>query len=98
MSPAALPPRTSSPTGTTIGSNLNADPFGSAATFDLVAGNGLGAGTQFNINSHGNAYAPGSNGNFNFNGGGHRVTTGSSGIDFDELRTSLDASLFRWAR
>jgi choice-of-anchor A domain-containing protein len=78
-------------TGTTIGSHLNADPFGSAATFDLVAGNGLGAGTQFNINSHGNAYAPGSNGNFNFNGGGHRVTTGSSGIDFDELRTSLDA-------
>ena len=78
-------------TGTTIGSSLNSDPFGSFATFDLVAGNGLGAGTQFNLNSHGNAYAPGTNGNFNFNGGGHRVTTGSSGIDFNGLRTTLDA-------
>jgi choice-of-anchor A domain-containing protein len=77
--------------GTTIGSSLNADPFGSAATFDFVSANGLNSGEQFNINSHGNAYAPGTNGNFNFNGGGDRVTTGSSGIDFNSLRTSLDA-------
>jgi len=77
--------------GTTIGSNLNSDPYGSAAVYDFVSTNGLNSGAQFNLNSHGNAYAPGSNGNFNFNGGGHRVTSGSSGIDFDSLRTSLDS-------
>ena len=59
--------------GTTIGSSLNSDPYGSAAVYDFVSTNGLNAGAQFNLNSHGNAYAPGSNGNFNFNGGGHRV-------------------------
>lgn len=77
--------------GTTIGSSLNADPYGASAPFDFVAGNGVSAGTQFNINSHGNVYAPGTNGNFNFNGGGHRVTTGTSGIDFDSLRSQLTA-------
>lgn len=76
--------------GTTIGSNLYSDPWGSLAPYDLVSTGGLNSGTQFNINSHGNVYAPGSNGNFNFNGGGHRVSTGSSGIDFDSLRTTLD--------
>jgi choice-of-anchor A domain-containing protein len=76
--------------GTTIGSNLYSDPWGSQASFDMVSTGGLNPGEQFNINSHGNVYAPGSNGNFNFNGGGHRVTTGSSGIDFNALRTSLD--------
>jgi choice-of-anchor A domain-containing protein len=76
-------------TGTTIGSSLNADPWGSLAPYDLVSTGGLNSGEQFNINSHGNAFAPGSNGSFNFNGGGHRVTTGSSGIDFDSLRTTL---------
>jgi choice-of-anchor A domain-containing protein len=78
-------------TGTTIGSSLNGDPWGSLATFDLISTDGLNPGEQFNINSHGNAYAPGANGSFNFNGGGHRVTSGSSGIDFDILRTTLDA-------
>jgi choice-of-anchor A domain-containing protein len=78
-------------TGTTIGSSLNGDPWGSLATFDLVSTGGLNPGEQFNINSHGNAYAPGTNGSFNFNGGGHRVTTGSSGIDFNGLRTTLDS-------
>jgi len=77
--------------GTTIGSSLNSDPFGSAAMYDFVSTNGLNSGEQFNLNSHGNAYAPGSNGHFNFNGGGHRVTSGPSGIDFDALRTSLDS-------
>jgi choice-of-anchor A domain-containing protein len=78
-------------TGTTIGSSLNSDPYGSAAVYDFVSANGLNPGEQFNLNSHGNAYAPGGNGNFNFNGGGHRVTSGSSGIDFGALRTSLDS-------
>ncbi len=76
--------------GTTIGSNLYSDPWGSQASYDLVSTGGLNPGSQFNINSHGNVYAPGTNGNFNFNGGGHRVSTGSSGIDFNSLRTTLD--------
>jgi choice-of-anchor A domain-containing protein len=76
--------------GTTIGSNLYSDPWGSLAPYDLVSTGGLNAGEQFNINSHGNVFAPGSNGNFNFNGGGHRVSTGTSGIDFNSLRSTLD--------
>ncbi len=78
-------------TGTTIGSSLNGDPWGSLASFDFVSAGGLNPGEQFSINSHGNAYAPGANGSFNFNGGGHRDTCCSSGIDFDTLRTTLDA-------
>jgi choice-of-anchor A domain-containing protein len=76
--------------GTTFGSSLNNDPWGSLASFGLVSTNGLVAGQTFNMNGGGNVYAPGTNGNINFNDGGHRVTTGSSGIDFDSLRTSLD--------
>ena len=77
--------------GTTIGSNLNSDPYGALATFGFVSTNGLVAGQTFNMNGGGNAYAPGTNGNFNFNDAGHRVTSGGSGIDFDTLRTTLDA-------
>ncbi len=76
--------------GTTFGSSLNNDPWGSLASFGLVSTNGLVAGQNYNMNGGGNVYAPGTNGNINFNDGGHRVTTGSSGIDFDALRTSLD--------
>lgn len=77
-------------TGTTIGSSLNADPYGSLASFGLVSTNGLVAGQTFNMNGGGNVYAPGTNGNINFNDGGHRVTSGSSGIDFTSLRSALD--------
>ncbi len=77
--------------GTTVGSSLNADPFGSLAPFDLVSSGGLPGGSQFNLNSKGNVYAPGTNGNINFNGGGHRVTTGGPGVDFAALKTSLTA-------
>ncbi|WP_263367640.1 choice-of-anchor A family protein [Edaphobacter bradus] len=77
--------------GTTIGSSLNGDPWGSLAAYDFVSSGGLNPGESFNINSHGNAYAPGADGSFNFNGGGHRVTSGGSGIDFNSLRTTLDA-------
>ena len=77
--------------GTTVGSSLNMDPFGSLARFDLVSSGGLTAGSQFNVNSKGNVYAPGTNGNINFNGGGHRVTSGDSGVDFAALKTSLSA-------
>ncbi|MCU1322053.1 MAG: hypothetical protein JWM43_1702 [Acidobacteriaceae bacterium] len=76
--------------GTTIGSSLNNDPYGSLATYGLVSTNGLVAGQSFNMNGGGNAFAPGSNGNINFNDGGHRVASGSSGIDFNALRTALD--------
>jgi choice-of-anchor A domain-containing protein len=78
-------------TGTTIGSSLNSDPWGSLAEYNFVSTGGLNPGETFNINSSGNAYAPGTNGTFNFNGGGQRVTTGSSGIDFSSLRTTLDS-------
>ena len=76
--------------GTTFGSSLNADPYGYLATYGVVSTNGLGAGQSYNINGGGNIFAPGTNGNVNFNDGGHRVTTGSSGIDFTSLRTTLD--------
>jgi choice-of-anchor A domain-containing protein len=76
--------------GTTIGSSLNGDPYGSYAAYGLVSTNGLVAGQSFNMNGGGSAYAPGANGNINFNDGGQRVTGGGSGIDFDALRTSLD--------
>jgi len=66
--------------GTTIGSSLNGDPYGALAAYGLVSTNGLVAGQTFNMNGGGNAFAPGSNGNINFNDGGHRVTSGSSGI------------------
>ena len=76
--------------GTTFGSSLNNDPWGSLATYGVVSTNGLVAGQNYNVNGGGNVYAPGTNGNINFNDGGHRVTSGSSGIDFNALRTSLD--------
>lgn len=77
--------------GTTVGSNLGSDPYGASAKYDIVSTNGFSSGAQFNVNSHGNVYAPGTDGNINFNGGGHRVTTGGSGIDFAALKTSLVA-------
>jgi len=77
--------------GTTVGSSLGSDPYGASAKYDIVSTNGFNSGAQFNVNSHGNVYAPGTNGNINFNGGGKRVTTGGSGIDFDALKTSLVA-------
>jgi choice-of-anchor A domain-containing protein len=44
------------------------------------------------MNGGGNAFAPGASpSSFNFNDGGHLVTSGSSGIDFNALRTALDA-------
>ena len=77
--------------GTTFGSSLNADPYGSLATYAVLATNGLGAGQSYNINGGGNVFAPGTNGNINFNDGGHRVTTGSSGLDFSGLSTTLES-------
>ena len=77
----------------TLGSSLNSDPWGSNATYGLVATTGLGSGTQINMNGGGKVYAPGSNGNINFNepaSQSGRVTSGSSGIDFSSLRTTLD--------
>ncbi|MDE3104988.1 MAG: choice-of-anchor A family protein [Acidobacteriota bacterium] len=77
--------------GTTLGSALVTDPFASQATYALVSPNGLPAGQSFNINGGGNVFAPGSSANINFNNGGSLVTTGSSGINFSTLRSTLDA-------
>jgi choice-of-anchor A domain-containing protein len=77
---------------TTIGGSLNLDPFGALAPFDLVGENGINVGNSININSPGNAYGVPSPGtHINFNGGGHLVTTGGSGINFNVLRSTLDA-------
>ena len=77
---------------TTLGSTLNSDPYGSLAPFDLIGNQGITVGNSVNVNSHGNVYGqPPVNTHFNFNGGGHLVTTGGSGIDFNATRTSLDA-------
>jgi choice-of-anchor A domain-containing protein len=75
--------------GTTIGSGLNSDPWGAAATYGMVSTNGLAAGQIFNINGGGNVFAPGSNSTINFNDGGMRVTSGSSGLDFSTMRSTL---------
>lgn len=77
---------------TTLGSTLNSDPYGALAPFDLIGNQGINVGNSVNVNSHGNVYGqPPVNTHFNFNGGGHLVTTGGSGIDFNATRTSLDA-------
>ena len=84
----------------TLGSSLNSDPWGSLATYGLVATTGLGGGTQVNMNGGGKVYAPGSNGNINFNepaSQSGRVTSGSSGIDFNSLRTTLDGESLQLA-
>lgn len=81
----------------TIGSGLNADPFKSSATFngttyDVVATGGIQSGLSININSHGDVFSTSPvSGNMNFNGGGHLVTGPTGPIDFDSLRSSLDA-------
>jgi choice-of-anchor A domain-containing protein len=75
--------------GTTVGSSLNADPFGSSTTYAVVSTNGFNAGEQFNINGGGNVFAPGSNGNINFNDHGTRTSTGPSPLDFTSLRSQL---------
>jgi len=86
--------------GTTIGSGLGSnDPYGSAASFAVVAGAGVSAGTTFNINGGGSVYAPNGNGQYNWNESpkGSLVTTGSSGINFSALRTTLDAETLQLA-
>ena len=75
--------------GTTIGSGLNTDPWGAAAIYGMISTNGLAPGQIFNINGGGNVFAPGSNGTINFNDGGMRVTSGSSGLEFSTLRSTL---------
>jgi choice-of-anchor A domain-containing protein len=82
--------------GTTVGSAFQnggaVDPFGSASSYSLVAGNGVASGTTFNINGGGNIYDPGGNGHFNLNKNGTTiVTSGPSPIDFNTLRTAMDS-------
>jgi choice-of-anchor A domain-containing protein len=82
--------------GTTVGSAFQnggaVDPFGSANSYSIVAGNGVASGTTFNINGGGNVYDPGGSGHFNLNKSGTTiVTSGPSPIDFSSLRTTLDS-------
>jgi len=86
--------------GTTIGSGLGSnDPYGYAATFAVVAGVGVSSGTTFNINGGGSVYSPNGQGQYNWNENprGSLVTTGSSGINFSALRTTLDAETLQLA-
>jgi len=87
---------------TTVGSQLNNDPFGNAATFQgvsyaVVAGGGLNSGLSINVNSPGDVFSTPpvpANTTINFNGGG-KLITGATGatnpIDFTTLRSTLDA-------
>jgi choice-of-anchor A domain-containing protein len=82
--------------GTTVGSAFQnggaVDPYGSAGSYALVAGNGVASGTNFNVNGGGNIYDPGGNGHFNLNKSGTSIiTSGASPIDFSSLRTAMDS-------
>lgn len=72
--------------GTTLGGTFDAGThlLSSPASYDLVAGVGIQAGSQVKVNSAGNAYVPNgaAGSNIIMNGGGALVTTGVSPIDF----------------
>ncbi len=80
----------------TLAAGLQSDPWGADATvggvtYDFVAGGGYTSGIS-NINgANGSAYKTSGSGAFNFNGGGHLVGSGPVPIDFNTLRTQLDA-------
>lgn len=85
-------------TGTTVASGLvgGVDPYGSLTPYSIVAEGGFANDPTFNIDNNGissSVFAPTGSATLNFNpvGSGTLVTTGSSGIDFDSLRASLDA-------
>jgi choice-of-anchor A domain-containing protein len=84
--------------GTTIASGLvnGPDPYGSLTTFSLVSTNGFTGDPTFNIDNngaHSSVFSPSGSAKLNFNSpsSGSLVTTGSSGINFNALRTSLDS-------
>jgi choice-of-anchor A domain-containing protein len=82
-------------TGTTVGSAFQnggaVDPYGSGA-YSIIAGNGVASGTNFNVNGGGNVFDPGGNGHFNLNKSGTSIiTSGTSPINFNSLRTAMDS-------
>ena len=80
---------TSTSGGSTIGSSIVNDSFGSGLTNAIVTAGGVTSGSTFFVNGGGNVSTPNNNGTIDFNDGGHRVVTNSPGIDFDTLRSSL---------
>ena len=79
--------------GTVAANPIPNDTYGSfyGNPFDFVSPGGY-SGPSANINGTSGAYAPGaSKSSFNFNGGGTLVTTGSSGINFSSLVSSIDS-------
>jgi choice-of-anchor A domain-containing protein len=75
--------------GTTIGSNIANDPYGSSADFAAVA-TSLTAGSTLYINGGGNTYLPTHTGTtIDYNDGGHNLTTGANGLNFTALQSTL---------
>jgi choice-of-anchor A domain-containing protein len=75
---------------TSIGSSLVNDPYSAAAIYGVVATGGITSGSTLAMNGGGNVYTPNSTGTIYFNDNGKRVTTGSSGLDFATLRSTLE--------
>lgn len=82
---------TSTSGGSTIGSSIVNDSFGSGLTNAIVTAGGVTSGSTFFVNGGGNVSTPNNNGTIDFNDGGHRVVTNSPGIDFDTLRSLLQS-------
>jgi len=77
----------------TIGATLRNDPWGSLANgYALVAGGGITTTQSFSIGCTGcNAWAPSSSAKINFNGGGQLYTTETDPINFNSVRSTMQA-------
>ncbi len=79
---------------TTVGSTLGSDPYGSLADgYAVVAGGGITATNYFQISGGGNVYAPANSAGYNWNESskGSLVTSGADPINFNILRSAMDA-------
>jgi choice-of-anchor A domain-containing protein len=77
--------------GTTIGSTIANDPYGSSADFAAVATT-LTSGSTLYINGGGNTYLPTKTGaTIDYNDGGHNITTGGNGLNFTALQSTLQS-------
>ena len=77
--------------GSTIGSSVVNDTFGSGLTSAIVTAGGLTAGSTFYVNGGGNVSTPTTTGTIYFNDGGSRTISATPSIDFGTLRSSLDS-------
>jgi choice-of-anchor A domain-containing protein len=76
---------------TNIGSNIANDPYGSSADFAAVA-TSLTPGSTIEISGGGNTYLPTHTGaTIYYNDGGHNVTSGSNGLNFTALQSTLQS-------